>query len=99
MKKVITYGSFDLFHEGHYKLLERAKALGDTLIVGVTTEQYDITRGKMNVVDSLMRRVDNVRSTGFADEIIIERYFNAVFNEDGSYYYPEKVEINRLKLK
>ena len=41
MKKVITYGSFDLFHEGHYNLLKRAKALGDYLIVGVTTEQYD----------------------------------------------------------
>ena len=47
MKKVITYGSFDLFHEGHYKLLQRAKALGDYLIVGVTTEQYDNQRGKM----------------------------------------------------
>ena len=72
MKKVITYGSFDLFHEGHFNLLKRAKQLGDMLIVGVTTEQYDVSRGKMNVVDSLMRRVDNVRQTGLADEIIIE---------------------------
>ena len=72
MKKVITYGSFDLFHEGHYKLLQRAKALGDYLIVGVTTEHYDQSRGKMNVVDSLMERVEHVRQTGFADEIIIE---------------------------
>lgn len=72
MKKVITYGSFDLFHEGHYKLLQRAKALGDYLIVGVTTEHYDESRGKMNVVDSLMDRIEHVRQTGFADEIIIE---------------------------
>lgn len=72
MKKVITYGSFDLFHEGHYRLLKRAKELGDYLIVGVTTEQYDESRGKMNVVDSLMDRIDNVRKTGFADQIIIE---------------------------
>ncbi|MCL2227028.1 MAG: Gfo/Idh/MocA family oxidoreductase [Oscillospiraceae bacterium] len=72
MKKVITYGSFDLFHEGHYNLLKRAKALGDELIVGVTTEQYDVYRGKMNVVDSLMRRIDNVRQSGLADEIIVE---------------------------
>ena len=49
MKKVITYGSFDLFHEGHYRLLKRAKELGDYLIVGVTTEQYDRLRGKLNV--------------------------------------------------
>lgn len=72
MKKVITYGSFDLFHEGHYNLLKRAKALGDYLIVGVTTEQYDELRGKLNVVDSLITRIDNVRSTGFADEIVVE---------------------------
>lgn len=72
MKKVITYGSFDLFHEGHYNLLKRAKALGDYLIVGITTEQYDETRGKLNVVNSLIERIDNVRSSGFVDEIIIE---------------------------
>lgn len=72
MKKVITYGSFDLFHEGHYKLLQRAKALGDYLIVGVTTEHYDQSRGKMNVINSLMERIENVKKTGFADEIIIE---------------------------
>lgn len=72
MKKVITYGSFDLFHEGHYNLLKRAKALGDYLIVGVTTEQYDEARGKLNVVDSLIDRIDNVRKTGFADQIIVE---------------------------
>ena len=72
MKKVITYGSFDLFHEGHYRLLKRAKELGDYLIVGVTTEQYDASRGKLNVVDSVMDRIENVRKTGFADQIIIE---------------------------
>lgn len=72
MKKVITYGTFDLFHEGHYRLLKRAKALGDYLIVGITTEHYDEARGKINVVDSLIDRIENVRKVGFADEIIIE---------------------------
>lgn len=72
MKKVITYGTYDLFHEGHYKLLERAKALGDYLIVGVTTEHFDEARGKVNVVDPLLERIENVRKTGFADEIIVE---------------------------
>lgn len=72
MTKVITYGTFDLFHEGHYRLLQRAKQLGDYLIVGVTTEEYDQTRGKLNVVDSLMTRIENVRKSGFADEVIIE---------------------------
>lgn len=72
MTKVITYGTFDLLHEGHYRLLERAKALGDYLIVGVTSEAYDKARGKLNVVDSLATRIENVRKTGFADEIIVE---------------------------
>lgn len=72
IKKVITYGSFDLFHEGHYKILERARALGDYLIVGVTTEHYDRQRGKLNLVDPIMTRIENVRKTGFADEIIVE---------------------------
>lgn len=72
MKKVITYGTFDLFHEGHYRLLERAKALGDYLIVGVTTESFDEARGKLNVIDSLMTRIENVKKSGFADEVIVE---------------------------
>lgn len=74
MKKVITYGTFDLFHRGHYNILKRAKSMGDYLVVGVTSESYDIERGKLNVRDSLLKRIENVRKTGFADEIIIEEY-------------------------
>ncbi len=74
MVKVITYGTYDLLHFGHIRLLERAKALGDYLIVGVTAEDFDKTRGKINVQQSLMERVEAVRATGIADEIIIEEY-------------------------
>lgn len=74
MKKVITYGTFDLFHEGHRNLLKRAKELGDYLIVGVTTSHYDLERGKLNVVNSLLERIENVKKSGYADEIIIEEY-------------------------
>ena len=74
MIKVITYGTFDLFHEGHYRLLQRAKALGDYLIVGVTTESFDKSRGKLGVIDSLITRIENVKKSGFADEIIVEEY-------------------------
>jgi glycerol-3-phosphate cytidylyltransferase len=86
MIKVITYGTFDLFHEGHYRLLQRAKALGDYLIVGVTTEAYDKTRGKLSVVDSLMNRIENVRKTGFADEIIIEEGAGQKFSDIKKYH-------------
>ncbi len=74
MIKVITYGTYDLFHYGHQRLLERAKELGDYLIVGVTADDFDKQRGKINVKQSLMERIESVRSTGLADEIIIEEY-------------------------
>ena len=74
MKKVITYGTFDLFHQGHINILRRAKELGDYLIVGVTTENYDKGRGKLNVHRTLMERIEDVRNAGYADEIIIEEY-------------------------
>ena len=74
MVKVITYGTYDLLHYGHIRLLERAKALGDYLIVGVTADDFDKTRGKINVQQSLMERVEAVKATGIADEVIIEEY-------------------------
>ena len=74
MKKVITYGTFDLFHQGHYNLLKRAKELGDYLIVGVTTDNFDLERGKMNTCHNVMERIEAVKATGLADQIVIEEY-------------------------
>lgn len=74
MTKVITYGTYDLLHHGHIKLLERAKELGDYLIVGVTGDDFDKTRGKINVQQSLSQRMEAVRRTGIADEVIAEEY-------------------------
>lgn len=85
MKKVITYGTFDLFHQGHYNILKRARELGDYLVVGVTSESYDIERGKLNVQDSLLKRIENVRKTGFADEIIVEEYQGQKLNDITKY--------------
>ena len=74
MTTVITYGTYDVMHYGHIRLLERAKELGDYLIVGVTADDFDKTRGKINVQQSLMERIENVRATGLADKIIVEEY-------------------------
>ena len=74
MVKVITYGTYDLFHYGHRRLLERAKALGDYLIVGVTSDDYDKRRGKINNQQSLMERIAAVEASGMADLIIVEEY-------------------------
>lgn len=74
MIKVITYGTYDMLHYGHIRLLERAKALGDYLIVGVTSDDYDKTRGKINNQQSLMERIAAVKATGIPDEILVEEY-------------------------
>lgn len=74
MKKVITYGTYDLLHQGHINLLRRAKELGDYLIVGVTSDSFDKGRGKLNVRNNVLERVEAVRKTGYADEVIIEDY-------------------------
>lgn len=85
MKKVITYGTYDLFHQGHYNLLKRAKALGNYLIVGITSDYFDKSRGKFNVHDDLMTRIENVKKTGFADQIIVEEYFGQKIDDIKKY--------------
>lgn len=74
MKKVITYGTYDLLHLGHINLLRRAKELGDYLIVGVTNDSFDRDRGKLNVRNNVLERVEAVKATGYADKVIIEDY-------------------------
>ncbi len=74
MIKVITYGTYDLLHHGHIRLLERAKALGDYLIVGVTADDFDKQRGKINVQQPLEERIKAVQATGIIDKVIVESY-------------------------
>lgn len=75
-KTVITYGTYDMLHIGHMNLLERAKALGDYLIVGVTDENYDRSRGKLNVSQSTADRVKAVEALDFVDKVIVEKHKN-----------------------
>ena len=74
MIKVITYGTYDMLHYGHIRLLKRAKDLGDYLIVGITSSDYDKYRGKINVEQPLIERIKAVKETGIPDEIIVEEY-------------------------
>ncbi|MEF9841061.1 MAG: adenylyltransferase/cytidyltransferase family protein [Raoultibacter sp.] len=73
-KVVITYGTYDLLHFGHIALLKRAKALGDYLIVGVTSDAFDKTRGKLNVSQPLAERLRAIQDTGIVDKIVVEEY-------------------------
>ena len=85
MKKVITYGTYDLLHQGHINLLRRAKELGDYLIVGVTNDSFDRDRGKLNVCNNVLERVEAVKATGLADQIIIEDYFGQKIDDIQKY--------------
>lgn len=85
MKKVITYGTYDLLHQGHINLLRRAKELGDYLIVGVTNDNFDRDRGKLNVCNNVLERVEAVKATGLADQIIIEDYFGQKIDDIQKY--------------
>ena len=85
MIKVITYGTFDLLHQGHINLLRRAKELGDYLIVGVTSDSFDKGRGKLNVRNNVLERVEAVRKTGYANEIIIEDYLGQKIDDIQKY--------------
>ncbi len=85
MKKVITYGTYDLLHQGHINLLHRAKELGDFLIVGVTNDNFDRERGKLNVRNNVLERVESVKATGLADKVIIEDYIGQKIDDIQKY--------------
>ena len=85
MQKVITYGTYDLLHQGHINLLRRAKELGDYLIVGVTSDSFDRGRGKLNVRNNVLERVEAVKATGYADEVIIEDYIGQKIDDIQKY--------------
>lgn len=85
MIKIITYGTYDLLHQGHINLLRRAKELGDYLIVGVTSDSFDRERGKLNVRNNVLERVEAVKATGYADEVIIEDYIGQKIDDIQKY--------------
>lgn len=71
MKRIITFGTFDLFHIGHLNILKRAKEQGDYLIVGVSSDELNKKKGKISIIP-LNDRIDIVKSIKYVDEVFIE---------------------------
>lgn len=71
MKTVITYGTFDLFHVGHLRILTRAKALGNRLIVAVSTDEFNFVKGKSSVIP-YASRAEIVAGLSCVDQVIPE---------------------------
>lgn len=71
MKKVITYGTFDYFHYGHYNLIKRAKQLGDYIVVGVSSDKMCKEKGKSPILNE-NQRMDIISNLKFVDEVILE---------------------------
>jgi glycerol-3-phosphate cytidylyltransferase len=71
VKTVITYGTFDMFHIGHLKLLQRAKALGDELIVAVSSDEFNEIKGKKTLIP-FDQRAEIVANIKCVDKVIAE---------------------------
>ena len=74
-KILITYGTFDLFHIGHVRLLKRIKERGDTLIVAVSTDEFNAIKGKKTIIPFEQRK-EIVESIKYVDLVIPENDWN-----------------------
>ncbi|WP_033827547.1 glycerol-3-phosphate cytidylyltransferase [Bacillus andreraoultii] len=71
MKKVLTYGTFDLLHHGHINLLRRAKELGDYLVVGISSDEFNRIKGKKSYYSYEERKLI-LEAIRYVDEVIPE---------------------------
>ena len=71
-KIVITYGTFDMFHVGHLRLLKRLKEMGDELIVAVSTDEFNEVKGKKTLIP-YDQRVEILSSIEYVDRVIPEK--------------------------
>ncbi|WP_042144995.1 MULTISPECIES: adenylyltransferase/cytidyltransferase family protein [unclassified Pseudoalteromonas] len=72
MRKIITFGTFDVFHVGHVNILERAKAMGDYLIVGVSSDQLNMSKKGRNPIYSEDDRMHIIKALSCVDEVFFE---------------------------
>lgn len=84
MKRVITYGTFDILHYGHIRLLKRAKELGDYLIVGLSTDEFNAIKNKKSYYSYEIRK-EMLEALKFVDEVIPEENWNQKENDIKKY--------------
>jgi glycerol-3-phosphate cytidylyltransferase len=75
MTTVITYGTFDLFHVGHVRLLKRLKELGDRLVVGCSTDEFNAIKGKKAVLN-YAQRIEVLQSCRYVDSVFPENHWD-----------------------
>ncbi|WP_315627946.1 glycerol-3-phosphate cytidylyltransferase [Vibrio vulnificus] len=85
MKVVLTYGTFDLFHVGHVRLLKRLSEMGDRLIVGVSTDEFNNIKGKKSVF-SYAERKEILSSCKYVDEVIPENSWDQKISDIKKYH-------------
>lgn len=84
MKVILTYGTFDLLHYGHIRLLKRAKALGDYLIVAVSTDEFNLLKGKKSFYNYEKRKT-MVEELEYVDMVIPEENWEQKVNDIKKY--------------
>ncbi|ENM5780140.1 glycerol-3-phosphate cytidylyltransferase [Vibrio mimicus] len=84
MRVIITYGTFDLFHVGHARLLQRLKAMGDKLVVGLSSDDFNLKKGKKSFF-SYEERKEILLSTKYVDEVFMESRWEQKINDIVSY--------------
>lgn len=89
MKTVISFGTFDLFHIGHLRILSRARALGDRLVVGVSTDELNFSKKGFNPVFSFKDRCEIVHALACVDEVFAEESLE----KKGDYITAHKADI------
>lgn len=86
MKKVITYGTFDLLHYGHVRLLKRAKELGDYLIVGLSTDEFNELQKHKESYNNYAERKYILEAIRYVDEVIPEQDWDQKINDVQKYH-------------
>jgi glycerol-3-phosphate cytidylyltransferase len=89
MKRIITFGTYDLLHVGHIRILERSAKLGDKLIVGVSSDELNISKKGRAPVYSTSDRVEIIKSIRCVDEVFVEHSLE----EKGQYILDAKADI------